>query len=538
MVDWFLILATSITFLILVVVSVYFIVYYQHPDDRNEAWFPKLAVLLGLVLSGATVLLLPLDVANGEGYPGCAGYDSRLCGGLDMVLFWNIFYWTIPIFVFILIPFLTFYYEADDGTLMAGTAIGAKQSSRLREALCYESFIIVIFGAIFVVGYLLAGESAVPVKTYPISISDGGNFTFANESNSSGFSLNKLENLTDSEKSAAAIGASNSVSRELNFNVTIPTFFAGIMSFIGWFFFAIFGGIGISAVPLDLVMSFVNRPKIMSPAEFADAQLSIRQKTNELVDIGELLKMERDEKRNSKSSYGVFGGLSKEARAERAAFLEFKKAVFLLEQEVEEFMTASANYKSYNPLLPWIWLFFGIIAFVVSATWITHVVLFLAFPEPIYPFLNDYLRWFDSWFPLFGVLTVAVFSVYLLLCAVKGCFKFGLRFLAFQIHPMQLNKTYMSSFMFNVGLILLCCLPVVQFCVTAFSDYARYTNVAQIIGVQVYYLKFFRFFWEEKVFLYAFLCFAGISMLYLILKPKETENVRKKKGMIARLKGR
>lgn len=68
--DWFLILATSITFLILVVVSVYFIVYYQHPDDRNEAWFPKLAVLLGLVLAGATVLLLPLDVANGEGYPG------------------------------------------------------------------------------------------------------------------------------------------------------------------------------------------------------------------------------------------------------------------------------------------------------------------------------------------------------------------------------------------------------------------------------------------------------------------------------------
>jgi len=70
MADWFLILATSISFLLLLVASLYFLVYYQHPDDRNEAWFPKLTVLLGLVLSGATVLLLPLDVANNEGYAG------------------------------------------------------------------------------------------------------------------------------------------------------------------------------------------------------------------------------------------------------------------------------------------------------------------------------------------------------------------------------------------------------------------------------------------------------------------------------------
>ena len=70
MADWFLILATSITFLLLLVAAVYFPVYYQHPDDRNDAYFPKLTVILGLVLAGATVLLLPLDVANNEGYAG------------------------------------------------------------------------------------------------------------------------------------------------------------------------------------------------------------------------------------------------------------------------------------------------------------------------------------------------------------------------------------------------------------------------------------------------------------------------------------
>jgi LMBR1 domain-containing protein 1 len=70
MADWFLVLATCISFLLLLVASVYFLVQYQHPDDKNEAWLPKLTVLLGLVLSGATVLLLPLDVANNEGYAG------------------------------------------------------------------------------------------------------------------------------------------------------------------------------------------------------------------------------------------------------------------------------------------------------------------------------------------------------------------------------------------------------------------------------------------------------------------------------------
>ena len=70
MADWFLILATSISFVLLLVAALYLLVHYQHPDDRNEAWLPKLTVILGMVLAGATVLLLPLDVANNEGYAG------------------------------------------------------------------------------------------------------------------------------------------------------------------------------------------------------------------------------------------------------------------------------------------------------------------------------------------------------------------------------------------------------------------------------------------------------------------------------------
>lgn len=68
--NFILILAIILGFGILLVGGLYFLVYYQHPDDHNEAYIPKLVVILGFVLAGGTVLLLPLDVANNEGYAG------------------------------------------------------------------------------------------------------------------------------------------------------------------------------------------------------------------------------------------------------------------------------------------------------------------------------------------------------------------------------------------------------------------------------------------------------------------------------------
>ena len=144
---------------------------------------------------------------------------------------------------------------------------------------------------------------------------------------------------------------------------------------------------------------------------------------------------------------------------------------------------------------------------------------------PIHPFLNSFFQWYDQWFPLFGVLSVALFTLYLLLAAVKGCFKFGIRFMFFEIHPMKLNKTYMSSFMFNVGLILLCCLPVVQFCTTAFADYARYTNIAQVMGTQVQNLKFFTWFWTSNVFVYALLAVTALTVVYLFCRPRDRTGI-------------
>lgn len=80
MADLFLIFTIVVAFVILTIIGLYLVVKYQHPDDKNDAYFPKLVVLFGFVLAGATVLLLPLDVANNEGFAGASFTEWPLTG--------------------------------------------------------------------------------------------------------------------------------------------------------------------------------------------------------------------------------------------------------------------------------------------------------------------------------------------------------------------------------------------------------------------------------------------------------------------------
>jgi len=533
MADWFLILSIVVAFILLTVVAVYFLVHYQHPDDKNDAYLPKLTVLIGFVLSGATVLLLPLDVANNEGYSGCDGFDTAVCGGLNMLLFWNIIYLTIPIFIFLLIPFMTFYYEADDGMTMAGTSIGATPNSRICEAVKYEAGVILIFGTIFVVMYLTLAESAVPVVEYKgglegVAVVTNGNFGVP-------FQTSFLGGLSETDVTYIDAVQGTKSDQTIAVDVTVMTFFAAFMTFLGWFFFAIFGGIGLAALPLDLILGYLHRPKHMDAVEFAEAQVNIRSRVNELVDLGELMKISREERKLANTAGASGGGMmgfggfgkgfkdtfSKNGREERSNLLEFKKAVYLLETDVEEFQNCSSHYNKYNPLIPYFSLFFGVFAVIISLAWVIQICIGVLPNEPLTPFLNGYLRWFDGFFPLFGVISVAILSLYLLLCALKGAFKFGLNFVIFQLHPMTVGKTYMSSFMFNIALVLLCALPVVQFTTEAFSDYARFTTVGQVFGIQIRYMKFFAWFWESKMFVFILVIVTGLTTLYLSCCKKE-----------------
>ena len=130
--------------------------------------------------------------------------------------------------------------------------------------------------------------------------------------------------------------------------------------------------------------------------------------------------------------------------------------------------------------------------------------------------MNKYLLLLDSFFPLFGTLTVAIMSLYLLMAASKGAAKFGTRFFLISVHPLEAGKTLLNSFMFNVQLVLLCVLPTVQFTTQAFAEYARYSEADVIFGSQFRYIVGFNFFWQYNAFLFIMLIFTFLSLIYFV----------------------
>ena len=355
-----------------------------------------------------------------------------------MELFWEIIYWIVPVWLFLLIPFSTFYYEADDGLLMAGTSVGAKPNSRIKEAIKYELFVVVIFSLIFVVTYLLLNETSIPVREITGPTLDMAEPYYITEVPNATFQAWQLEDMGVGDVRVLRGNEFHPDLATMKLSINPSVFYAGLLAFLGWFVFALFGGVGMAAVPLYLILAFVHRPRHMDAVEFAEAQLSLRDRVNELVDVGELMKLER-EAASTNPAAGSGGRknrlFNKQARKthseEKKILLQFKQSVYLLEEDVEDFENCSANYKNFNPLIPYASLLLGIVAFILSVFWVLHIILYVLPTNPVAPFLNTYFKWFDNWFPLFGVLSVAIFSFYLLICAVKGCFKFGLRFLFF-----------------------------------------------------------------------------------------------------------
>eukprot|EP00878_Enallax_costatus_P034766 GHUV01038605.1.p2 GENE.GHUV01038605.1~~GHUV01038605.1.p2 ORF type:complete len:120 (-),score=13.72 GHUV01038605.1:174-533(-) len=110
--NWFLIFLTVALSLILVAVNIYILIHYQHPDDANQAWFPKIVVVFGLWLAMAMVLLFPLDVAN-RAACSFSIVESSCKFTLPMQQMWQACFITSLVMTFFFIPFTLFFYEGD-----------------------------------------------------------------------------------------------------------------------------------------------------------------------------------------------------------------------------------------------------------------------------------------------------------------------------------------------------------------------------------------------------------------------------------------
>lgn len=64
-------------------------------------------------------------------------------------------------------------------------------------------------------------------------------------------------------------------------------------SFIGWIFFLFFGGLGLFAIPIDLINDFRYRPKKKTQRELANNRKDLQTKAAELMEVGQNLKRKR-----------------------------------------------------------------------------------------------------------------------------------------------------------------------------------------------------------------------------------------------------
>lgn len=492
---------------------------------------------------------LVLLQGNRAGVVGC-GFWNNECGGLDTALMWQIAYGIIAILLVVVLPFLIYYYEHDDEGMgaveraQAAQAAGAGETRKCARmcdmrncrascmaATCYTAVTVALAGLVIGLCYGFVSTASLPYKGTAVPVDSPAWGAVSTP-------------LAQSCGIGAAVlcpcggGGSNGqcdfADGTLDMDVTFVVYLAALLTFVGWFFFSIYAGIGLIALPLDCFNAFIYRPKLLNTGEARHQKKVLSSRAAELIKLGETMSAHRMEELES------LLGASKSEKRKRARLHDgevqrLKALVDQLERDLEAFQLSDPTSfrQHYNPLVPYFKLVAGILSVVLTLSWIIHIIIFMLFNPPLHPLLNDVLTAADRVFPLFGTLAVAVLAMYMLLAAAKGAFKFGTRFFLIKVHTMEPGKTLINSFLFNCGLILLCVLPTVQFCTDAFSQYVRLTDADVLFGSQFKYLQGFRYFWQYNVFLFTMLAFVLLSAIYFSIWPSDRAHLNR---VMARIK--
>lgn len=515
MIDLFMIFSAIVFAIVFLVLSFFLVAYFRHPDDKHSSWFSYAIAIFGIWLAMTTVMLLPYDIADARGTAGG--------NGMRIDVLWEIICIVLAVFVAILIPFAYFYYDAADrDEEEKAHCCSADVMVAIRSTIIFAA----IFIALCVVLYLFLATALVPVKR--LAIPFAATHAAAFEYNASIVGCTDAMNCT-------------SASFDWTIDVSFPIFLLALLSFIGWFVFALFAGAGLIALPMDLINGWRMRPKVVSLKEHGEEMRSIGERAKKLLAIGE--KLMGDDYSGLKADKSAQGGCCSSASAvsatrKRNISARFAKAVYHVEKDYDRAVTSFKFKGAQNPLWEFTKLIFGIVSLLLSATWLIHIVIFDV--ADLHPFLNDFLIKLEAGvpgFPLFGVCAFALYALYLLWCVVKGGFKMGLRIPFLAIFPMEVHGTYLSALLFNIWLILLCTFPCVQFLARSFPIYARYSTIDMFIGTEIKNMKFFQYLFKYDVFVYILLVFSLLALVYLLACPKDREKeLEEKLKKIAMLK--
>lgn len=512
--NWFLVVVVCVVVPLVLAVNAYLLVHYAHPGDRNQAWLPKLVVLLGLSLCTWSVLLLPLDIAN-----RAACDDGVVASACELTLpmreLWFAVYVLMAAWVGAVVPFCLFYYEADSELSFFGRVFHGAQ---------WTIMIMLVSALVLGLGYGLAGYVDYDVRPLYAGLTDIGELTALaiGEDGS-------LTEVTSGNPNANAWSCAPHAAPEPNapklhrgcdalltpaatelwtLRPSFLVYVIALVSIVGWLLFMVYSGVGVISVPVDAIMGFIYRPRtVITRSEYErDARL-IAKRSKELAEIAQALR--QDERSGGKT------------RRWKRSVAALNKELILLEEEEAELQELFPQGEDADTkwamvvvghALKFAW---GIFSVLISLAWLLHIVLYVFVQPPVSPFLNDFFIELDDAFPLFGVLALSVFCFYLVCTVVAGNFRLGVGVGFVTVHPMRVGGTLMSSFLFNTGVIMLSCLAVIQFCAQAFDAYANDTEIEDIFGNQIEHLRGIKYLYTYNVFMFAFCGLAFLSACWL-----------------------
>lgn len=475
--------------IMLIITSIYLLAYYCHPDDSEfgAGTLCKVFVVIGLGIAWGQILLLPLDVSNSRGTGG----------GIRMDTIYLIVYIAIAVFAFVILPLLTAIYESDpDDTCV----------SKLLGTFCFFISSLIIVCLAFIIFYALFHTASIPVTTQIIAI-------------------DKVKDSTDVIDIKKYDLGDETSDKDMKVKVTFTVFAIGFLCFISYFLFTLFGGIGLFALPMDMIYSFVSRPQKLDKGAIEGMKNDIVQTAADLKELALKVKKLEEEGADKKMFF------SSEKREYNQLFNKLKVGVSCMTDEYE--LINLQNLISGKTILEaYLSLIGGILCMIVTALWIFQIFVYVICRKDgkaLFQGINVLLVFLTE--KNVSFVAIGIFSVmcmYLLICTMKGNLKFGVRFFILgTIHPMKKNKTYMNSILFNISLIMIASVSVNQFCVKAFNEYASSTDFDIIFTSQVKYLPFFTFFDNYHIFEIALCAIIVITFIYLICNPSDTKNMKK-----------
>ena len=493
MIDIFMLIIVIVLSIIIIFINIYLLAYYCATDDTEfkGAIFLKITAVLGMFIGLGQVCLLPLDVSNtrGEG------------GEFRMDIIWQITYLVIAVFVFVIIPLEIAIYESDpDWT--------CKQ--KLSNTFCFFFCEVVVVGLLFLITFFTFNTVHIPVESTKCKI---GNFTSSEEITTASIADKYYNQCTAVEDS------------EIEFTVDFQVYAIALLSFISYVLFMLFGGVGLFSFPLDLIYSFCTRPIRIKPGKLEEMKKEIVVTAADLKDLRMQLKKLEEQGHHKMHIF------SKDRRNYNNLLKQLKVGVSVLDDQfqVVNFQEMANQTSALGYLMQ---LIAGIFCMILTVLWILQIIFYILIKidgKPLYAFLNvPLVALADANVSFLSIIIFVVMTFYLLIITVKGNFKFGLRIMILgAIHPMKKDKTYMNSILFNVLLVMLTSVSVIQFSIRAFGEYTSLTDADIIFNTQIKYLTFYSFFFNYNIFEYGMLIIAVISFIYLICRPNDTNTVKK-----------